>query len=237
MAAKKRSSSKPPTPINLSNIKGVKVTNKPAGSAVGGKGSKPYVAPKGSQPAYSGPKVTGAKTPVKSAGKGFAGSGTPAGTSLAGSNVSKGNVAKTLLTVAAVPTKAAIAPANYGAKLLGKVAGRYGGAGVSGAADATYASATKGLDNVRPGGRLYTAGTVSGKQLASTKVMNPAQVAGSTSGLVTRAENITNAAVRGGRSRVVSQAQMDYTRINKATREGLSLGAIKANEPKRNKRK
>ena len=234
MAAKKRSSSKPPTPINLSNIKGVTKTNKPAGSAVGGKG---YKTPKNAQPAYSGPKVTAAKTPVKTAGKGFAGSGTPAGTSLAGSNVSKGNVAKTLLTVAGVPSKAAFAPANYGAKLLGKVAGRYGGAGVSGAADAAYTSATKGLDNIRPGARLYTAGTVTGPQLASTKFMNAKEVAGATSGLLKRAENITDAAVRGGKSRVASQVQVDYNRINKISKEALSLGAYKANEPKRNKRK
>jgi len=219
MASKKKNS-KPP--VDITKIKGVSASKKPASATVG------PVKP-------GGKKVT---TPNKGANKGaFAGSGTPLGTSFAGSKTSKGNVAKTLLTVAAVPTKAAIAPANYGLKILGKVAGRYGGAGVAGAADAVYGSATKGLDAVRPGGRLYTAGTVTGKQLASTKVMNPAQVAGSTSGLVKRAENITNAAVRGGKNRVASQAALDYSRISKATREGLSLGAIKANEPKRNKRK
>ena len=231
MAAKKKTS-KPP--VDITKIKGVTASKKPAGSAVGGKG---YKTPKNAQPAYSGPKVSTAKTPVKTAGKGFAGSGTPAGTSLAGSKLSKGNVAKTLLNVAAVPTKAAFAPASYGAKLLGKIAGRYGGAGVRGAADATYTSATKGLDNIRPGGRLYTAGTVSGKQLASTKVMNPKQVSGATSGLVKRAENITDAAVRGGKNRVASQAQKDYNRISRVAREGLSLGAVQANKPKRNKKR
>ena len=234
MAAKKKTSSQPKPPVDITKIKGVTASKKPAGSAVGGKG---YKTPKNAQPAYSGPKVTTAKTPVKTAGRGFAGSGTPLGTSLAGSKTSKGNVAKTSLTVAATPTKAAIAPASYGAKLLGKIAGRYGGAGVRGAADATYTSATKGLDNIRPGGRLYTAGTVSGKQLASTKVMNPKQVSGATSGLVKRAENITDAAVRGGKSRVASTAQKDYNRISRAVREGLSLGAVQANKPKRNKKR
>jgi hypothetical protein len=222
MASKKKNSVQPKPPVDITKIKGVTVNKKPASATVG--------------PVKPGGKRV--STPNKGANKGaFAGSGTPLGTSLAGSNTSKSNIAKTLLTVAAVPTKAAIAPANYGAKILGKIAGRYGGAGVSGAADAAYGSATKGLDAVRPGGRLYTAGTVSGKQLASTKVMNPAQVAGSTSGLIKRAENITDAAVRGGKARVASQAQMDYTRINKAAREGLSLAAYKANEPKRNRRK
>ena len=156
---------------------------------------------------------------------------------LAGSNLSKGNVAKTILTVAAVPTKAAIAPASYGAKLLGKIAGRYGGAGVRGAADATYTSATKGLSNIRPGGQLYMANTVTGKQLASTKVMSPRRVKGATSGLVKRAENITDAAVRGGRSKVASQAQKDYNHISKVAREGLPLAAVQANKSNKNKNK
>ena len=234
MAAKKRSSSKPPTPIKLSNIKGVTKTNKPAGSAVGG---KKYKTPKNAQPAYSGPKVTGSKTPIKQSGKGFANSGGTLSSGLAGSNLSKGNVAKTILTVAAVPTKAAIAPASYGAKLLGKAAGRYGGAGVRGAADATYTSATKGLSNIRPGGQLYMANTVTGKQLASTKVMSPRRVKGATSGLVKRAENITDAAVRGGRSEVASTAQKDYNRISRIAREGLPLAAVEANKSRKNKRR
>ena len=222
MAAKKKTSSQPKPPVDITKIKGVTASKKPASAKVSA--VKP-----------GGKKVS---TPNKGGDKGaFAGSGTPLGTSFAGSKLSKGNVAKTLLTVAAVPTKAAFAPASYGAKLLGKIAGRYGGAGVRGAADATYTSATKGLDNIRPGGRLYTAGTVSGKQLASTKVMNPSQVAGSTSGLVKRAENITSAAVRGGKNKVASQAQKDYNRISKVAREGLSLGAVQANKPKRNKKR
>jgi hypothetical protein len=219
MAAKKKTS-KPP--VDITKIKGVTASKKSKPATVGAV------------------KPGGTKMPTanKGANKGaFAGSGTPLGTSLAGSKLSKGNVAKTLLTVAATPTKAAIAPASYGAKLLGKIAGRYGGAGVRGAADAAYGSATKGLDAVRPGGRLYTAGTVSGKQLASTKVMNPKQVSGATSGLVKRAENITDAAVRGGKSRVASQAQKDYNRISRVAREGLSLGAVQANKPKRNKKR
>ena len=91
MASKKRSSSKPPTPIKLSNIKGVTKTNKPAGSAVGG---KKYKTPKNAQPAYSGPKVTGSKTPIKQSGKGFANSGGTLSSGLAGSNLSKGNIAR-----------------------------------------------------------------------------------------------------------------------------------------------
>ena len=219
MAAKK-TTSKPP--VDITKIKGVTASKKPTSATVG------PVKPGG----------TKMPTPNKGANKGaFAGSGTPLGTSLAGSNTSKGNVAKTLLTVAAVPTKAAIAPANYGAKLLGKIAGRYGGAGVSGAADATYNSATKGLDAIRAGDRLYEANTVTGIQLASTKGMSASQVSGATKGLVTRAENITNAAVRGGNTRVASQAALDYGRINKISKEALSLAAVQANKPKRNRRK
>ena len=99
MASKKRSSSKPPTPIKLSNIKGVTKTNKPAGSAVGG--SK-YKTPKKAQPAYSGPKVTGSKTPIKQSGKGFANSGGTLSSGLAGSNLSKGNIAKTITSAIGV---------------------------------------------------------------------------------------------------------------------------------------
>jgi hypothetical protein len=222
MAAKKKTSSQPKPPVDITKIKGVTASKKPKSATVG------PVKPGG----------TKMPTPNKGANKGaFAGSGTPLGTSLAGSKLSKGNVAKTLLNVAAVPTKAAFAPASYGAKLLGKIAGRYGGAGVRGAADATYTSATKGLDNIRPGGRLYTAGTVSGKQLASTKVMNPKQVSGATSGLVKRAENITDAAVRGGKNKVASTAQKDYNRISRVVREGLPLVSVQVNKPKRNKKR
>ena len=99
MAAKKKNSSQPKPPVDITKIKGVAASKKPAGSAVGG---KQYKTPKNAQPAYSGPKVTAAKTPVKTAGKGFAGSGTPLGTSLAGSKLSKGNVAKTATTAIGV---------------------------------------------------------------------------------------------------------------------------------------
>lgn len=222
MASKKKSSSQPKPPVDITKVKGVSASKKPASATVG------PVKP-------GGKKVS---TPNKGADRGaFAGSGTPLGTSLAGSKLSKANIANTLLTVAATPTPSSFAPANYGTKLFHKIVSRYGGAAVEGAADAVYNASTKGLDAIRPGGRLYEAGTVTGKQLASTKIMNAEQVAASTKGLVTRAENITNAAVRGGKGAIMAQSQADAVALSKAIREGSSLAAIKANTPKRNKKK
>ena len=78
MAAKKKSVSQPKPPVDITKIKGVTASKKPASAKVGA--VKP-----------GGKKVT---TANKGASKGaFAGSGTPLGTSLAGSKLSKGNIA------------------------------------------------------------------------------------------------------------------------------------------------
>ena len=87
MAAKKKSVSQPKPPVDITKIKGVTASKKPASAKVGA--VKP-----------GGKKVT---TANKGASKGaFAGSGTPLGTSFAGSKLSKGNIAKTAATAIGV---------------------------------------------------------------------------------------------------------------------------------------
>jgi hypothetical protein len=222
MAAKKKSVSQPKPPVDITKVKGVTASKKPASATVSS--VKP-----------GGKKVS---TPNKGADKGaFAGSSTPLGTSFAGSKLSKGNVAKTLVTAIATPTPSSFAPGNYAARLLHKIAGRYGGAAIEGAADAVHASTTKGLDAIRAGDRLYQANTITGSQLASTKGMSTAQVSSATKGLITRAGNIVDAGVRGGSEALTAQSQMDYVKLNKVAREALSLAAAKINSPKGHKKK
>ena len=165
----------------------------PSSASVGITG-KTYKAP-GTGKAYVGP----AKSPikVKTAGKGFAGSGTPLGTSIAGSNLSKGNVASAALLVTALPAKAGSVVAIGGGKVVSKVLGRYAVPAVQGAAQSTFTAATKGLEAIGGGGRIYKANTVFGPTLASTKIASSAQTAGRLTGLEANAARIATDAARG----------------------------------------
>jgi hypothetical protein len=198
MAAKKKTS----TPVksdtsgmSLADFKANYSTPAPASSASVGITGKTYKAP-GTGKAYVGP-ASGSGTPVKTAGKGFAGSGTPLGTSIAGSNLSKGNVAQTALLVTALPAKAGSVVAIGGGKVVSKVLGRYAVPAVQGAAQSTFTAATKGLEAIGGGGRIYKANTVFGPTLASTKIASAAQTAGRLTGLEANAARISTQAARG----------------------------------------
>ena len=125
----------------------------PVSSASIGTPGKTYVA-KGSGPSYVGPTPKGADKGM------FAGSSTPLGTSLAGSNLSKGNVINAALIGISLPAKAGSVPAIVVGKTTSKLLGRYVAPAIEGAGNATWASATKGLNSIREGGRTVGSGVV-----------------------------------------------------------------------------
>jgi hypothetical protein len=181
--------------MSLADFKAKYSSPAPASSASVGIAGKTYKAP-GTGKAYVGP-ASGSGTPVKTAGKGFAGSGTPLGSSIAGSNLSKGNVASAALLVTALPAKAGSVVAIGGGKIVSKVLGRYAVPSVQGAAQGAFTSATKGLEAISGGGRIYKANTVFGPTLASTKIASSAQTAGRLTGLEANAARIATDSARG----------------------------------------
>ena len=195
----------------------------PSSASVGITG-KTYKAP-GTGKAYVGP----AKSPikVKTAGKGFAGSGTPLGTSIAGSNLSKGNVASAALLVTALPAKAGSVVAIGGGKVVSKVLGRYAVPAVQGAAQSTFTAATKGLEAIGGGGRIYKANTVFGPTLASTKIASAAQTAGRLTGLEANAARISTQAARGAAAGGVNIVK-DIQTGKKILKGAAALGGLYA---------
>lgn len=181
--------------MSLADFKANYSTPAPASSASVGITGKTYKAP-GTSKAYVGP-ANQQPVKVKTAGKGFAGSGTPLGTSVAGTNLSKGNVASAALLVTALPAKAGSAVAVAGGKVVGKLLGRYAVPAIEGAGNATWTAATKGLEAIGGGGRIYKANTVFGPTLASTKIASAAQTAGRLTGLEANAARISTQAARG----------------------------------------
>lgn len=201
--------------MSLADFKANYSTPAPASSASVGITGKTYKAP-GTGKAYVGP-ANQQPVKVKTAGKGFAGSGTPLGTSVAGTNLSKGNVTKTALMALTVGGPGAaqgvgsstirmaskVIPdeiARFAApkihmitKVIPDEIGRMAGSRYLENAVSEIASK---LPNV--GGKLQSipgtvfteAGSFPGKQ---TFVQTPArtikQMAGTTKGLITKAEN------------------------------------------------
>lgn len=193
MASKKSVKSKQATADTSGmSLADFKANYKPAAvsSATIGVPGKTYVA-KGSGPSYVGPTPKGADKGI------FAGSSTPLGTSLAGSNLSKGNVINAALIGISLPAKAGSVPAIVVGKATSKLLGRYVAPAIEGAGNATWASATKGLNSIREGGRTYISNTVFGKTLASTQLASAAQTAARLTGLEANAARISNAAARG----------------------------------------
>ena len=197
----------------------------PASSASVGVAGKTYKAP-GTSKAYVGP-ASGSGTPVKTAGKGFAGSGTPLGTSVAGTNLSKGNVTTAALLVTALPAKAGSAVAIGGGKVVGKLLGRYAVPAIEGAGNATWAAATKGLEAIGGGGRIYKANTVFGPTLASTKIASAAQTAGRLTGLEANAARISTQAARGAAAGGINILK-DIQTSKKVLKGAAALGGLYA---------
>ena len=197
----------------------------PASSASVGITGKTYKAP-GTSKAYVGP-ASGSGTPVKTAGKGFAGSGTPLGTSVAGTNLSKGNVTTAALLVTALPAKAGSAVAVAGGKVVGKLLGRYAVPAIEGAGNATWAAATKGLEAIGGGGRIYKANTVFGPTLASTKIASAAQTAGRLTGLEANAARISTQAARGAAAGGINILK-DIQTSKKVLKGATALGGLYA---------
>ena len=197
----------------------------PASSASVGITGKTYKAP-GTSKAYVGP-ASGSGTPVKTAGKGFAGSGTPLGTSVAGTNLSKGNVTTAALLVTALPAKAGSAVAVAGGKVVGKLLGRYAVPAIEGAGNATWAAATKGLEAIGGGGRIYKANTVFGPTLASTKIASAAQTAGRLTGLEANAARISTQAARGAAAGGINILK-DIQTSKKVLKGAAALGGLYA---------
>lgn len=127
-----------------------------------------------------------AKTPVYKAQQGLRGTGTPLATSL-NYKPTKGNIVNAALTVTALPGSGQFS--SWAAK---KIAGKVGGA----TADATWASAAKGLDVISRGGKVSKTFTPMGPTLRSTRIMNTKQASSALNALETRAGNITEAATR-----------------------------------------
>lgn len=211
--------------MSLADFKANYSTPAPASSASVGIAGKTYKAP-GTGKAYVGP-VLGSGTPVKTAGKGFAGSGTPLGTSIAGSNLSKGNVAQIALLATALPAKAGSVVAIGGGKVVSKVLGRYAVPAVQGAAQSTFTAATKGLEAIGGGGRIYKANTVFGPTLASTKIASAAQTAGRLTGLEANAARIATNAARGAAAGGVNIVK-DIQTGKKILKGAAALGGLYA---------
>jgi hypothetical protein len=177
--------------MSLSEFKTKYKPTGPTSASVGQPGGKKTAAV-GKGPAYTGPSVKrGADTGA------FRGSSTPLGTSIAGTKTNKGAVAGAALLATSLPAKAGSVAAVGAAKITGRLLGRYAGRPASGAMQATRAATSKGLPNIRTGGRLYNANTVAGPALASTKIASGAQTAARVRNLEANATRITNAATRG----------------------------------------
>ena len=226
MATKKKTSTPTKSDTSGMSLADFKANYSPAApsSASVGITGKTYKAP-GTGKAYVGP----AKSPikVKTAGKGFAGSGTPLGTSIAGSNLSKGNVASAALLVTALPAKAGSVVAIGGGKVVSKVLGRYAVPAVQGAAQSTFTAATKGLEAIGGGGRIYKANTVFGPTLASTKIASAAQTAGRLTGLEANAARISTQAARGAAAGGVNIVK-DIQTGKKILKGAAALGGLYA---------
>jgi hypothetical protein len=166
-----------------------------------------------------------AKTPVKKATSGFAGSGSPLGTSMGINPASKGQVVNAALALSLVPGKGRIASAA--GRAVGKVTSK-----------GTYAEAAKGLSTASRGGRLYSAGTVTGKQLASTAYRSKAQTAASAANLAKKAENISRVAGNTASTAVTRGIRQagQTARIVGAGAVGVGSSVKKRTKPKNNKR-
>ena len=211
--------------MSLAEFKANYSTPAPASSASVGIAGKTYQTP-GTDKAYVGP-TNQQPVKVKTAGQGFAGSGTPLGTSIAGSNLSKGNVANAALLVTALPAKAGSVVAIGGGKIVGKLLGRYAVPAVQGAAQSTFTAATKGLEAIGGGGRIYKANTVFGPTLASTKIASAAQTAGRLTGLEANAARISTQAARGAAAGGVNIVK-DIQTGKKIVKGAAALGGLYA---------
>ena len=223
--AKSKPKTSDPKPVDYSSlfVAGKQVVSS-ASIGVPGKTYKPS----GTGPAYVGPKLRGGDKGV------FAGSSTPLGSSLAGTKTGARDVIGAALLVTSLPAAAGSVPAVVGGKIMQKALQRYVAPSVVGAMDKTFTAATKGLNTMRGGGRIYEANTVLGPMLASTKIASNAQTAARLSNLESNALRITEQAGIGafkGAANIVKDLKTGKKIVKGAA--GLAgLAAIKNNKRK-----
>jgi hypothetical protein len=192
----------------------------PASSASVGITGKTYKTP-GTSKAFVGPPKSPIK--VKTAGQGFAGSGTPLGTSIAATKTKKSDVAKAAAAITLLPAAVGSAPAAIGGKIVGKLLSRYVVPAATGAARSTFAVASKGLEKIGVGGKVFEASTAIGgpRTLAATKLATPAQTAARTANLVKNATNTAEvagkAALRGGSNAMLRDIALGKRVVKDAT--------------------
>jgi len=164
----------------------------------------------------------------------FRGGSTPLGTSLALTKTDRRSVVGASLLVTSLPAVAGSVPAVVGGKIMQTVLKRYAAPIVTGAVEATWSAASKGLDTIGVGGKLYEANTVLGPVLASTKIASTAQTAARLSNLESNAIRITRQASRGamrGATNMVNDLKIGKKVVKGAA--GLAgVYAIKSNKKK-----
>lgn len=158
---------------------------KPSGrtsASVGQPGGAKNV-PVGTGSAYTGPKVTGAKTPVSNTSS----------RSLRGMQGQIGFAPENWKKAAVdVVTIAASGPARGIQSVASSIGSKAGSKVGTETFVGSMAKASEGISGASIGGKVYRTVTPEGPNLASTRIGSPAQVAARAKGLYKRAENIAS---------------------------------------------
>jgi hypothetical protein len=118
-------------------------------------------------------------------------------------------------------------------KIVGKLLSRYVVPAATGAARSTYAVASKGLDKIGVGGKIFEASTAIGgpRTLAATKLATPAQTAARTANLVKNAANTAEAAGKGALSGGGTAMLRDIAKGKRIVKDATALIVAKNSKP------
>jgi hypothetical protein len=163
---------------------------------------------------------------LRGADKGvFRGGSTPLGTSLGLTKTNTGAVVSAALIATSLPARAGSVPVIAAAKVTNKLLGRYAVPAVRGAAQGAFSAATKGLEKISEGGRIYQANTVFGPTLASTKFASVAQTEARLTGLEANAARIATQSARGASAGGVNIVK-DVNKAKKVLKGAALLGGV-----------